>query len=108
MLDKIPDSVIKILKSEKFTLINPYEAYIKSKFIINFNYNIAAIYYTEFGSYILSDLFEPIAINSYKDVKYLFTLLDIVTRWLNFHLLNTKIKNEALVAFKDMKTAIEN
>ena len=92
----------------KSTLTNPYEACTKGKFIINPNYNIAEIYYTEFGSHISSDLFGPVAINSYKDVKYLFTLLDTVTRWLNFRLLNTKIKSEALAAFKDIKIAAEN
>ena len=97
-----------MLKSEKFTLINPCEACTKGKFIISPNYNAAEIYYTEFRSYISSDLFGPVAINSYKGIKYLFTLLDIVTRWLNFRLLNTKIKNEALAAFKDIKTAVEN
>ena len=107
-LDKILDSVIKILKSEKFTLINPYKACTKGKFIVSSNYNAVEIYYTEFRSYISSDLFRPVAINSYKDVKYLFTLLDITTRWLNFRLLNTKTKSEALAAFKDIKTAIEN
>ena len=104
----MPDSVIKMLKSEKFTLTNSYKTYTKGKFIASPNYNAAETYYTEFGSYISSDLFEPVAINSYKGVKYLFTLLDIVTRWLNFYLLNTKTKSEALAAFKDIKTAIEN
>ena len=69
-----------MLKSEKFTLINPYKAYTKGKFIVSPNHNIAEIYYTEFGSYILSDLFKLVAINSYKSIKYLFTLLDTVTR----------------------------
>ena len=107
-LDKISDSVIKMLKSEKFTLTNPYKAYTKGKFIISPNYNIAKIYYTEFRSYILSDLFGLVIINSYKGIKYLFTLLDTTTRWLNFYLLNTKIKSEALAAFKDIKIAIKN
>ena len=72
--------IIKILKNKKFTLINPYKTYTKGKFIISLNYNAAEIYYTEFKSYISSDLFGPVAINSYKDIKYLFTLLDIVTK----------------------------
>ena len=97
-----------MLKNEKFILTNPYEAYTKGKFIISSNHNAAEIYYTEFGSYISLDLFGPVAINSYKGVKYLFTLLDTATRWLNFRLINTKIKSEALAAFKDIKTAIEN
>ena len=97
-----------MLKSEKFTLTNSYKAYIKGKFITSPNYNAAEIYYTEFRCYISSDLFGPVAINNYKGIKYLFTLLDIVTRQLNFYLLNTKIKSEALAAFKDIKTAIEN
>ena len=104
----MPDSVIRILKNEKFTLTNPYEACTKGKFIASPNHNAAETHYTEFGSHMSSDLFGPVAINSYKDVKYLFTLLDITTRWLNFRLLNTKTKSEALAAFKDIKTATEN
>ena len=107
-LDKIPNSVIRILRSEKFTLINPCEAYTKGKFIASSNHNAAETYYTEFRSYMSSDLFGPVVINNYKGIKYLFTLLDTVTRWLDFRLLNTKIKSEALAAFKDIKTAIEN
>ena len=76
----MPDSVIKMLKSEKFTLTNPYKAYTKSKFIASSNHYTAETYYTEFGSHISSDLFGPVAINSYKDIKYLFTLLDTATR----------------------------
>ena len=64
-----------MLKSEKFTLINPYETYTKGKFITSPNYNAAEIYYTEFGSHISSDLFRPVAINSYKGIKYLFTFV---------------------------------
>ena len=81
MLNKMLDSVIKILKSEnKFTLKNPYEAYIKDKFTASPNHDSAKTYYTEFGNYILSDLFGLVAINAYKGIKYLFTLLDTVTR----------------------------
>ena len=63
-----------------FWQINPYKAYIKGKFIISLNYNTAEIYYTKFRSYILLDLFRLVAINNYKGIKYLFTLLDIVVR----------------------------
>ena len=97
-----------MLKSEKFTLTNPYKAYTKGKFIISFNHNTAETYYTEFRSHILSDLFGPVAINNYKGIKYLFTLLNTATRQLDFCLLNTKTKSKALAAFKDIKTAIEN
>ena len=95
-------------KNKKFTLTNPYEACTKDKFIVSPNYNTAETHYTEFGSHISSDLFGPVAINSYKGVKYLFTLLDTATRWLDFRLINTKIKSEALAAFKDIKIATEN
>ena len=104
----MPDSVIGMPRSEKFTLINPCEACTKGKFIASPNHNAAETHYTEFGSHMSSDLFGPVAINSYKGVKYLFTLLDTATRWLNFRLLNIKIKSEALAAFKDIKTAAEN
>ena len=104
----MPDSVIGMPKSEKFTLTNPCEACTKGKFIASPNHNAAETHYTEFGSHMSSDLFGPVAINSYKGVKYLFTLLDTATRWLDFRLINTKTKSETLAAFKDMKTAAEN
>ena len=98
-----------MLRSEnKFTPKNPCEAYIKGKFIVSPNYSASKTYYTEFGDYISSDLFGPVVISAYKGIKYLFILLDTVTRWLDFHLLKIKIKNEALEAFKDIKIAAEN
>ena len=103
------DSVIRIPKNKnKFTLKNPCEAYIKGKFTASSNHSASETNYTEFNDYILSDLFGQVAISAYKDIKYLFTLLDTITRWLNFCLLKTKIKSEALEAFKDIKMAIEN
>ena len=92
-----------MLKGEnKFTLKNPYKAYIKGKFSINPNYNTSKTSYTKFSNYILS------VINSQKGIKYLFTLLNIITKQLNFHLLKIKIKNKAFKAFKEIKLIIEN
>ena len=108
-LEKMPDSVTGMPISEnKFTLKNPYKACIKGKFLVSFNYNIANIYYIKFSNYILSNLFRPVLEDSYKNIKYLFTLLDMATRWLNFRLIKIKIKEEALNFFKDMKIAAEN
>ena len=61
-------------------LIYPYEAYIKNKFIIRPNYSTFEIYHTEFSNYILLDLFKLVMINIYKNIKYLFILLDTITR----------------------------
>ena len=72
------------------------------------NYSASKTNYTKFSDYILSDLFELVIISAYKGIKYLFILLDTITRWLNFYLLKIKIKSEALEAFKDIKIAIEN
>ena len=83
-----------LISKNKFILKNPYKAYIKGKFLASPNYNTANIYYTKFSNYILSNLFRLVLRDSYKNIKYLFTLLDIVTRWLNFHLI--KKKKEAL------------
>ena len=108
-LEKMLDSVTEILISEnKFMLKNPCEAYIKGKFSASPNYNAANTHYTEFDDHISSDLFGPVPGDSYKNIKYLFTLLDTATRWLNFHLIKMKIKEEALNFFKDIKTAAEN
>ena len=109
MLNKILDLVTGILKDEnKFTPKNSYEAYIKGKFSVNPNYNTFKTSYTKFNNYILSDLFRLVIINSWKGIKYLFTLLDITTRWLNFYLLKIKIKSEALKVFKKIKIVMEN
>ena len=64
----------------KFILKNPCEVYIKDKFTAIPNYSASKTNYTKFGDYILSDLFRPVAISTYKDIKYLFTLLDTITR----------------------------
>ena len=81
ILNKMSDSVIRIPKSEnKFMLKNPCEACIKGKFIASPNHDSAKIYYTEFDNYILLDLFGLVIINTYKGIKYLFILLNIVTR----------------------------
>ena len=97
-----------LISKNKFMLKNPYKACIKSKFLVSPNYNAANIYYTKFGDYMSSNLFRPVLEDSYKNIKYLFTLLDMVTRWLNFYLIKIKIKEEALNFFKNIKTIIEN
>ena len=96
------------ISENKFTLKNPYKACIKGKFSVSSNHNAANTYYIEFSNYMSSNLFGPVLGDSYKNIKYLFTLLDIATRWLNFHLIKTKIKEEALNFFKDIKIAAEN
>ena len=53
-----------------------------------------------------SDLYGPILKTAYKGIRYLYTLLDTTTKWLDFSLLKTK--KETLGAFKTMKTAAEN
>ena len=109
ILKKILDLVIKILISKnKFMLKNPCEACIKGKFLVSSNYNTANTYYTKFNDHISSDLFRPVLGDSYKNIKYLFTLLNMATRWLDFYLIKIKIKEEALNFFKDIKTAAEN
>ena len=60
-------------------LKNPYKIYIKGRFIISSNYNTAKTYYTKFGNYISLNLFRLVLISAYKQIKYLFTLLDTVT-----------------------------
>ena len=101
--------VIRILKPKNYLILEkPYKVYIKDKFSISPNYNSVKTYYTEFNDYILLNLCGLIVIINFKNLKYLFTLLDIVTKWLNFRLLRTKIKKEALLVFKDIKIAAEN
>ena len=89
-------------------LKNPYKTYIKDKFMVSSNYNTFETNYIKFSDYILLNLFGPVIISIYKNIKYLFILLDTITRWLNFYLLKIKIKSEALEAFKDIKITIEN
>ena len=99
-LNKILDLVIRMLKGEnKIILKNPYKAYNKGKLIVNSNYNVTNTHYTKFGNYILLNLFRLVKIDRYKNIKYLFTLLDIVIKWLNFYLLKIKIKEEVFKAF---------
>ena len=61
-------------------LINPYNIYLKRKFIINFNYNAAITYYNKYRNYITSDLYSSILKLVFKRIKYLYTLLDIVIK----------------------------
>ena len=109
ILEKMLDSVTGMpIGENKFTPKNPCEACIKGKFSASPNHNAANTHYTEFGDHMSSDLFRPVLGDSYKNVKYLFTLLDTATRWLDFRLMKMKTKEEALNFFKDMKIAAEN
>ena len=107
-LNKILDSVIRILRNKKYLPKNPYKAYIKGKFIISPNYDAVKAYYTKFSNYISLDLFKPVLVNAYKYIKYLFTVLDIIIRSLNFHLLKIKIKSKVLNIFKEIKISTKN
>ena len=50
IFNKILDLITRILKNEnKFTLKNPYKAYIKGKFFISSNYNISKTSYIKFS-----------------------------------------------------------
>ena len=69
-----------LISENKFTPKNPYKTYIKGKFLVSPNHNAANTHYTKFGDHISSDLFRPILGDSYKNIKYLFTLLNIATR----------------------------
>ena len=53
-----------------------------------------------------SNLCGPILKIVFKGIKYLYTLLDTATKWLNYSLLKTK--KEALRTFKAIKTVAEN
>ena len=98
IFNKILNLVIRISKPKNYLILKkPYKAYIKGKFSISLNYNSTETYYTEFSNYILLNLYRLIIIINFKTLKYLFTLLNIVTRWLNFHLLKIKIKKEILI-----------
>ena len=53
-----------------------------------------------------SDLYGPLPVNSYQGDRYIDTLLDTATKWLEIRFL--KSKKDALAAFKIMKIAAEN
>ena len=67
-------------KDASYIPINPCEIYIKGKFIASPNYNIAIIYYSKYGNYIILDLYEPISKTIFKGIKYIYTLLDTATK----------------------------
>ena len=106
-LSKILDSVNRLSKIDaSYAPTNPCETYIKGKFAASPNHDAATTYYTEYGHHITSDLCGPILKTAYKGIRYLYTLLDTTTKWLDFSLLKTK--KETLGAFKTMKIVVEN
>ena len=93
------DSVNKLSKiNTSYTPTNPCETYIKGKFAASPNHDAATTYYAEYGHHMTSDLYSPILKTAYKGIRYLYTLLDTITKWLDFSLLKTK--KETLGAFK--------
>ena len=103
----MPDSATRILRNNaSYVFINPCEICIKGKFAASPNYDAATTHYSEYGNHMTSDLCGPVSKIAYNSIKYLDTLLDTATKWLDFWLL--KIKGEALGAFKAMKIAAEN
>ena len=87
-------------------LTKPYKTYFKGKFAISFNYNIATTYYIKYKNYITQNLYSLILKIVFKGFKYLYTLLDITTKQLNYLLLKTK--KEILEAFKKIKIVFTN
>ena len=106
-LKNMPDSVAGFSEDyANYAPMEPYETYIRGKFSASPNHDAATTHYTEYGDHMTSDLCGPILKIAFKGIKYLHTLLDTATKWLNYSLL--KIKREALGAFKAMKTVAEN
>ena len=103
----MPDLVDGLSKIDaSYTPTNPCETCIKGKFAASPNHDAATTHYAEYGHHMTSDLCGPILKTAYKGIRYLYTLLDTATKWLDFSLLKTK--KETLGAFKTMKTAAEN
>ena len=101
------DSVNELSKIDaSYAPTNPCETCIKGKFAASPNHDAATTHYAEYGHHMTSDLYGPILKTAYKGIRYLYTLLDTTTKWLDFSLLKTK--KETLGAFKTMKTAAEN
>ena len=103
----MPDLTTRILRNNtSYTSINPCEIYIKGKFTASPNYDAATIYYSKYRNHITLDLYGLVSKIVYNNIKYLDTLLNTTTKWLDFQLL--KIKEEALGAFKAIKIVVEN
>ena len=85
MLSKIPDSTTRILRNNaSYIPINPYKICIKGKFAASPNYDIATTYYSKYRNHMTLDLYGPVSKIVYNSIKYLDTLLDTTTKWLNF------------------------
>ena len=106
-LSKMLDSVDGLSKIDaSYAPTNPCETCIKGKFAASPNHDAATTHYAEYGHHMTSDLCGPILKTAYKGIRYLYTLLDTATKWLDFSLLKTK--KETLGAFKIIKTVAEN
>ena len=103
----MPDSATRISRNNtSYAPTNPCKIYIKGKFATSPNHDAATTYYSKYRNHMTLNLYGPVSKIAYNGIKYLDTLLDTTTKWLDFRLL--KIKGEALGAFKVMKTAVEN
>ena len=87
-------------------LIKLYETCFKGKFAISPNYNATITRYIKYRNHITLDLYGPILKIAFKGFKYLYTLLDTTTKWLDYSLLKTK--KETLEVFKKMKITSKN
>ena len=106
-LSKMPNSATRITeKDASYAPINPCETCIRGKFFASPNHDAATTRYSEYGNHMTSDLCGPVSKTAFRGIKYIYTLLDTATKWLDFRLLT--LKREALGAFKSMKTAAEN
>ena len=50
--------------------------YIKGKFIVSPNYNIVTTHYFKYKNYIILDLYRLVLKIVFKDIKYIYILLD--------------------------------
>ena len=73
MLKNIPNSVTSFSENNtNYILIESYETYIKDKFLVSPNYNVAIIHYTKYSDYITSNLYNLILKIIFKGIKYLY------------------------------------
>ena len=79
------NSINRISKvNTSYTPANPCKIYIKGKFAASPNHNVAITYYSKYNSYITSDLYNLISKTVFYGIKYLYTLLNTATKYLNF------------------------
>ena len=81
MLKNIPNLIASFSENNiNYILIELYKIYIKNKFLVSPNYDIATIYYIKYSNYITSDLYNLILKIVFKGIKYLYILLDTTTK----------------------------